>query len=104
MNSPSTNTADSLKPLDGDLLISTGWHWTYGWLRRPTLDRTYNGYVYEDGDGDIMIFKDALHKKAVYLECREDISTGERYLCVSHIPRVCNWRQRRQESRRLKRS
>lgn len=103
MNPQTTNTEASRNQLE-DTVISSGWHWTYGWMRRPGLDRAYNGYVYEDGDGDIMIFKEPLYKRSVYLECREDVSTGERYLCVSHVPKVCNWKRKRQESRRLKRS
>jgi hypothetical protein len=85
-----------------DPLISRGWHWTYGWLRMPTLDNAYNGYVYEDGDGSIMVFHQARFKKAVYLECRKDLLTGERYICVSHVPRVCNWKQKRKKWREPK--
>jgi hydroxyacyl-ACP dehydratase HTD2-like protein with hotdog domain len=87
-----------------DEVISTGWHWTYGWLRRPELDVAYDGYAYEDGDGDIMIFKDRRYKRGVYLECRLDLHSMERYVCVSSIPRVCNFRQKRKESRKLKKS
>lgn len=87
--------------IEHDRIISTGWHWTYGWLRRPSLDKAYNGFTYEDGDGNIMIFKNPVHRKAVYLECREDMSTGEKYICVSHVPRVCRWKKKRKESRRM---
>lgn len=87
-----------------DEVVSTGWHWTYGWLRMPGLDEAYGGYAYEDGDGDIMIFKERRYKKAVYLECRIDMDTGQKYICVSHIPRVCNFSRKLKESRKMKKS
>jgi len=65
-----------------DKVISHGWHYTYGWLRRREEDRPY-GFCYEDGDGDLVYTANPRHRDKCYLECREDITTGERYLCLS---------------------
>ena len=64
-----------------DKRISVGWHWTYGWLRRPEMDETY-GYAYEDPEGDLVFVEGPEAKKSLMLECREDTETGERYLCL----------------------
>jgi len=77
-----------------DVVVSEGWHWTYGWMRRPDLDVVYTGYAYEDGDGTIMIFKDRIHRKHVYLMCCKDQESGELYLRVNTAPRICdNWKR-----------
>jgi len=68
-----------------DKVISHGWHFTYGWLRRREEDRAY-GFCYEDGDGDLIYTANPLHRDRLYLECREDVSTGERYLCFGNHP------------------
>ncbi len=65
-----------------DKVISRGWHWTYGWLRRKDEDRAY-GFCYEEADGDLIYTANPRHRDKVYLECREDSKTGERYLCFS---------------------
>ena len=65
-----------------DKTISKGWHWEYGWLRRPELDE-FVGYAYEEPDGDIVYISDPKAKKSVKLKCCED-KTGERYLCLYH--------------------
>lgn len=69
-----------------DKVISRGWHYTYGWLRRREEDQAY-GFCYEDGDGDLVYTANPRHRDKVYLECREDAKTGERYLCFS----TTNW-------------
>lgn len=69
-----------------DKVISHGWHWTYGWLRRREEDRPY-GFCYEDGDGDMVYTASPMHRDRLYLECREDEKTGERYLCFGTAPR-----------------
>jgi hypothetical protein len=69
-----------------DKIVSRGWHYTYGWLRRREEDKPY-GFCYEDGDGDLVYTPHPRHRDMVYLECREDAETGERYLCFSHIIR-----------------
>lgn len=67
-----------------DRLIHTGWHWTYGWLRRPELDDD-NGFCYEDGDGTLYFTSRRSHKKALLLDCWET-EQGERYLAFHPIP------------------
>lgn len=68
-----------------DRLVSKGWHYTYGWLRRPDEDHAY-GFCYEDGDGDLIYTANPIHQKRVFLECREDAKTKERYLCIGRHP------------------
>lgn len=63
-----------------DKRISVGWHWTYGWLRRPECDETY-GYAYEDPDGDLIFIPNKEAKHRVMLQCCED-QDGERYICL----------------------
>jgi len=64
-----------------DRLISTGWHWSYGWLRRPDMDDE-NGFCYEEPDGDLVYSARREHRWACFLQCREDFVTGEQYLCL----------------------
>lgn len=64
-----------------DKTISVGWHWTYGYLRRPELDEIF-GYAYEDPEGDLVYIGEITAKKRVMMECREDTKTGERYVCL----------------------
>lgn len=63
-----------------DKRISVGWHWTYGWLRRPECDEPF-GYAYEEPDGDMVFIGDIKAKKRVLLQCCED-EFGERYICL----------------------
>ena len=63
-----------------DKRISVGWHWTYGWLRRPECDEPF-GYAYEEPDGDLVFIGDVKAKKRVMLQCCED-QFGERYICL----------------------
>ena len=67
-----------------DKLLFTGWHNTFGWLRRPELDDE-NGYCYEDGDGTLYFTSRRAHKTAVLLDCWET-EQGERYLAFHPIP------------------
>lgn len=71
-----------------DKVIAHGWHYTFGWLRRPELDKALDGFVYEDGDGDLIISKNGRHALAAYLDCWQDAITGEKYLCFSKLPRI----------------
>lgn len=68
-----------------DKPLSTGWHWQYGWLRRPEMDDA-NGYCYEEPDGDLVYTRALRHRKAVRLACWLDEKTGEKYLAISHVP------------------
>ena len=68
-----------------DRLVFSGWHWTFGWLRRPELDEDEIGYCYEDGDGTLYFTAKRAHKKALLLDCWET-EEGERYLAFHPIP------------------
>ena len=65
-----------------DEVVSRGWHWSYGWLRRPDMDDE-NGYCYEEPDGDLIFTARKDHRTVCFLECREDERSGEKYLCFS---------------------
>jgi len=69
-----------------DQIVDGGWHWTFGWLRRPEMDDE-NGYCYEEPDGDLVYSGRPCHKRAMYLDVRLDQGTGERYLCLARLPR-----------------
>lgn len=77
-----------------DDVISKGWHWTYGWLRRPEMDVSHGGYVYEDGSGTLMSFQDSKYRRAAYLECCRDRVTGELYLKTGTPPAPCGPRRK----------
>jgi hypothetical protein len=79
-----------------DKLICSGWHFTFGWLRRPEMDLDGH-YAYEDGDGDLYYSLDPRHKHVMYLDCLEDADTGEKYLCVSKIPKIMNAKLRQKK-------
>lgn len=68
-----------------DKLISTGWHWQYGWLRRPELDNE-DGYCYEEPDGNLVFSPLLRHRKALRLSCWYDAKIGENYLVLNHAP------------------
>jgi hypothetical protein len=69
-----------------DPIIKHGWHWSFGWLRRPEMDQQ-GMYCYEEPDGDLVLSAQPAHERAIYLDCREDLKTGKRYTCISHIPK-----------------
>lgn len=68
-----------------DKYIKSGWHWSFGWLRRPDLDAPY-GYCYEDGDGDLIYSGRADHRLVCYLDCYEDAASGEKYITMNPDP------------------
>lgn len=68
-----------------DKLINSGWHYTYGWLRRPEMDCEH-GYCYEEPDGDLVFSSDPRHKSDAFLNCWQDKKTGECYLTFSKVP------------------
>jgi hypothetical protein len=72
-----------------DIVVSYGWHNTYGWLRRCEMDNVY-GYCYEDPDGDLIYTRDRRHKSRAYLQCNRDRETGEKYLifALCAVPRM----------------
>lgn len=68
-------------------LVSTGWHWQYGWLRRPELDDTIvRGFVYERPDGDLVITAQPRHEKAMLLNLWKG-DDGALSFAASVIPR-----------------
>ena len=72
-----------------DKILCSGWHWSFGWLRRPEMD--YDGmFAYEDGDGDMVFSPDPCHKENAYLACMQDTFSGEKYLTFSTLPRTYN--------------
>jgi hypothetical protein len=71
--------------MNEDEFVSTGWHWQYGWLRRPELDGE-EGYCYEDPEGDLVYTQHPRHRKHMRLTCWQDSECGETYLAISHVP------------------
>jgi hypothetical protein len=69
-----------------DPIIKHGWHWSFGWLRRPECDQD-GMFCYEEPDGDLVLSTWPSHKTAIYLDCRIEIKTGEKYTCFARIPR-----------------
>jgi len=61
-----------------DKLISTGWHFSYGWMRRSDMDGG-NGYCYEEPNGKLVYSTSRRHKTMMRLERYEDKNTGYRY-------------------------
>ena len=71
-----------------DEYVTSGWHYCFGWLRRPELDDE-NGYAYEEPDGDLIFTKRIGHSARVYLDCWRDSDTKERYLTFTRLPIKC---------------
>lgn len=69
-----------------DKIVKHGWHWSFGWLRRPDLDQQ-GMYCYEEPDGDLVLSSHPAHQMGIYLDCRVDERTGEKYTCISNIPK-----------------
>lgn len=71
-----------------DKLISIGWHWNYGFLRRPELDNRdgYIGYCYEYPDGDMIYSQRGDHATICFINEWLDGDTGERYLTLDPRP------------------
>ena len=47
--------------------IRSGWHWTFGYLRRPELDTEAQGYVYEAPDGVLVRTRNSDNKVCMHL-------------------------------------
>jgi hypothetical protein len=77
-----------------DKWICSGWHYTFGWLRRPELDEENGGFCYEEPDGDIVISSDPRHLNAMYLDCRWDDDIKETYTALSTLPRIYKGKKR----------
>jgi hypothetical protein len=69
-------------------VIKSGWHHSFGWLRRPELDdREMNLWAYEEPNGDHRMSSDPRHERAAYLDLWE-APGGERYFAFSVVPRT----------------
>lgn len=68
-----------------DQLLKSGFHWSFGWLRRTEMDDE-NGYCYEENDGDLLYTSRPDHKTMCHLDCYRDSLTGEKYLVFSQGP------------------
>jgi hypothetical protein len=71
--------------INRDEFIKSGWHWSFGWLRRSELDED-GAYCYEDGDGDLIYSQRKDHHLICYLDCWKDRKTGEKYLTLNPSP------------------
>lgn len=65
-----------------DRHIRSGFHWSFGWLRRKELDCEH-GYAYEHPDGEIIWSGRMDHKIMAYLDCMQDEASGELYVTFS---------------------
>ena len=68
-----------------DTYIKSGWHWSFGWMRRKEMDSEC-GYCYEDGDGDLIFTPRKDHALVCYLDVYQDRVTGEKYLTLNPDP------------------
>jgi hypothetical protein len=72
----------------GEKVICSGFHWTFGWVRRTDLDHLHGkGHAYEEPNGDLVYSKSPRHRHGIYLDKIEDDTGGHR-LVVSPIPKV----------------
>lgn len=71
-----------------DRHVTSGWHHTFGWLRRPETDGWYAGFAYEMPDGTFVVSKEGRHRHGMYLDVWEDAVTKELYTACSPVPRV----------------
>jgi hypothetical protein len=76
-----------------DAIVKHGWHWTFGWLRRPELDQD-GMFCYEEPDGDLVYTKRRSQKIQMYLDCRYDEELDELYTCLAPIPRQTSYKRR----------
>ena len=65
-----------------DPIIKHGWYWSFGWLRRSEHDEK-GLFCFESPDGELWLARN----RAIYLDCRRDIKTGELYTCPAPLPR-----------------
>jgi hypothetical protein len=62
-------------------VVSTGYHHTYGWLRRPDKDKGF-GFAYEHPNGQMVFSSNPQHRKRARMWHLRDIDTGEEYLTL----------------------
>lgn len=71
-----------------DEIVKSGWHYSFGWLRRPELDdKDMNLWAYEEPNGDLRMSSDPRHERAAYLDLWES-PRGEQYFAFSYVPRT----------------
>lgn len=68
-----------------DKIVGGGWHWSFGWLRRPEKDCAY-GFCYEEPEGDLIFSNRKDHKHIAYLDKWQDGETGEYYCAFNPDP------------------
>ena len=68
-----------------DQKVGGGWHWSFGWLRRPEKDCNY-GYCYEEPEGDLIFSNRKDHKHIAYLDKWQDGETGEFFCAFNPEP------------------
>jgi hypothetical protein len=76
-----------------DQLVATGWHYSFGWLRRPELDANNAGFTYEMPDGTLVVSREVRHRYGMHLDARRDALTGELYTSCSAVS--AKWFSRR---------
>lgn len=71
-----------------DRLVSIGWHWNYGFLRRSELDdkEGYRGFCYEAPCGDMIYTERGDHETICFFNEWKDGETGELYLTLDPRP------------------
>lgn len=71
-----------------DRLLSIGWHWNYGFLRRPEMDNRdgFRGFCYEHPDGDMIYSERGDHEKICFFNEWLDGETHEKYLTLDPRP------------------
>jgi hypothetical protein len=76
-----------------DELVATGWHYSFGWLRRPELDVENTGFIYELPDGTLVVSREVRHRHGMHLDVRRDVLTGNLYTSCSAVS--AKWFSRR---------
>ena len=71
-----------------EIPMGSGWHDSYGWLRRDDLDEAYTGFMYETPDGHLIRSVDPRHKEGMFLDKYIIEDTGEAIYQISKIPRI----------------
>lgn len=83
-------TLDHKETLIGqnDRLLSIGWHWNYGFLRRSDMDNRdgFCGFCYEHPDGDMIYTERGDHESICFFNEWLDAETNEKYLTLDPRP------------------
>ena len=72
-----------------DRLIGIGWHWNFGFLRRPECDNEegYRGFCYESPDGKLKLYSEREdHEFVCFFNCWHDPDRNERYVTFDPRP------------------